>query len=57
MAGNLNSSIQQQQTLKQLTAQDGLPDLQVYALTKEVDSRTAAWVGLENALVKRWGQS
>jgi glycosyltransferase involved in cell wall biosynthesis len=37
-------------TLKQLTAQDGLPNLQVYALTKEVDSRTAAWVGMENAL-------
>ena len=36
--------------LKKLTAEDGLPNLQVYALTKEVDSDTAAWVGLENAL-------
>ncbi len=36
--------------LKQLTSLDGLPNLQVYALTKEVDSDTAAWVGLENAL-------
>ncbi len=36
--------------LKGLTAQQGLPNLQVYALTKEVSSDTAAWVGLENAL-------
>lgn len=36
--------------LKALTDQDGLPNLQVYALTKEVDADTAAWVGLENAL-------
>jgi len=36
--------------LKSLTAQQGLPNLQVYALTKEVNSDTAAWVGLENAL-------
>lgn len=36
--------------LKNLTGQDGLPNLQVYALTKEVDFDTAAWVGLENAL-------
>ena len=36
--------------LKVLTGPDGLPNLQVYALTKEVDSDTAAWVGLENAL-------
>jgi glycosyltransferase involved in cell wall biosynthesis len=36
--------------LKKLTAQDGLPNLQVYALTKEVSSDSAAWVGLENAL-------
>jgi hypothetical protein len=36
--------------LKSLTAQHGLPNLQVYALTKEVSSDTAAWVGLENAL-------
>lgn len=36
--------------LKTLTGQQGLPNLQVYALTKEVISDTAAWVGLENAL-------
>ncbi|NOT10848.1 MAG: glycosyltransferase [Methylococcaceae bacterium] len=36
--------------LKKLTAENGLPNLQVYALTKEVDSDTASWVGLENAL-------
>ncbi len=36
--------------LKKLTGEDGLPNLQVYALTKEVDMDTASWVGLENAL-------
>jgi glycosyltransferase involved in cell wall biosynthesis len=36
--------------LKVLTDIDGLPNLQVYALTKEVDADTASWVGLENAL-------
>ncbi|HEY9278915.1 MAG TPA: glycosyltransferase [Eoetvoesiella sp.] len=36
--------------LKNLTGTEGLPNLQVYALTKEVDSDTASWVGLENAL-------
>jgi glycosyltransferase involved in cell wall biosynthesis len=36
--------------LKQLTAENGLANLQVYALTKEVDTDTASWVGLENAL-------
>ena len=36
--------------LKKLTGENGLPNLQVYALTKEVDSDTASWVGLENAL-------
>lgn len=36
--------------LKQLIGENGLPNLQVYALTKEVDADTAAWVGLENAL-------
>ncbi len=36
--------------LKALTGIDGLPNLQIYALTKEVDADTAAWVGLENAL-------
>ncbi|WP_431276898.1 glycosyltransferase [Variovorax ureilyticus] len=33
-----------------LTLSDGLPNLQVYALAKEVDLDTASWVGLENAL-------
>jgi hypothetical protein len=37
-------------TLKALAQLDGLPNLQVYALTKEVDPDTSAWVGLENAL-------
>src|SRR5471032_1610139 len=37
-------------TLKRLTAETGLANLQVYALTKEVDTDTASWVGLENAL-------
>lgn len=36
--------------LKNFTEVNGLPNLQVYALTKEVDADTASWVGLENAL-------
>jgi len=36
--------------LKQLAGENGLPNLQVFALTKEVDNDTASWVGLENAL-------
>ena len=36
--------------LKQLTGEQGLPNLQVFALTKEVEADTASWVGLENAL-------
>ena len=36
--------------LKNLTGESGYPNLQVYALTKEVDGDTASWVGLENAL-------
>lgn len=36
--------------LKSLTSEQGLANLQVYALTKEVDADTASWVGLENAL-------
>lgn len=35
---------------KLLTTSDGLDNLQVYALTKQVNNDTAAWVGLENAL-------
>jgi hypothetical protein len=37
-------------TLKNLAGTSGYPNLQVYALTKAVDSDTASWVGLENAL-------
>lgn len=36
--------------LKKLTGIDQLANLQVYALTKEVDLDTATWVGMENAL-------
>ena len=36
--------------LKTITGEKGQANLQVYALTKEVDSDTASWVGLENAL-------
>lgn len=36
--------------LKQITGENGQPNLQVYALTQEVDTDTASWVGLENAL-------
>lgn len=36
--------------LKLLTGESGLPNLQVYALTKEVDDDTASWIGLESAL-------
>lgn len=36
--------------LRDLTSPSGLPNLQVYALTKEVDRDAAAWVGIENAL-------
>ena len=36
--------------LKSLTEPSGVPNLQVYALTKEVSGDTASWVGLENAL-------
>lgn len=38
------------EVLKGLTTLDGIPNLQVYALTKEVDIDMATWVGLENAL-------
>lgn len=36
--------------LRQLTAEQGFPNLQVYVLAKEVDMDTASWAGLENAL-------
>jgi hypothetical protein len=35
---------------KSLTKVQGQPNLQIYALTKEVDDDTASWVGVENAL-------
>ena len=37
-------------TLKKLTLENGHPNLQIYALTKEVSEDIASWVGLENAL-------
>jgi polyisoprenyl-phosphate glycosyltransferase len=36
--------------LRRLTSESGLPNIQVYVLTKEVDSDTASWVGIESAL-------
>jgi hypothetical protein len=36
--------------LREATREDGLPNLQVFALTKEVDTDNALWAGLENAL-------
>ena len=36
--------------LKKLTGVDGLPNLQIFALTKEVETDTAFWVGCENSL-------
>ena len=36
--------------LRSMTGINGLPNLQIYALTKDVDNDTASWVGLENAL-------
>ncbi len=36
--------------LKSLIGEDGLSNIQVYALTKEVDADTGSWVGIENAL-------
>ena len=36
--------------LKALTGEHGLANVQVFALTKEVDADTASWVGLESAL-------
>jgi len=36
--------------LKNLTEEAGQANVQVYALTREVDADTASWVGLENSL-------
>ena len=44
------SSDESVSNLKSLTGEGGLPNLQVYALTKEVDTDTASWVGFENAI-------
>ena len=38
------------EVLKTLAGEGGLPNLQIYALTKEVNADTASWVGMENAL-------
>lgn len=45
--GSDDSSVQ---VLRTLVGDRALPNVQVYALTKEVDQDTAAWAGLENAL-------
>ncbi len=37
-------------TLRAATAPDGIPNLQVFVLTKEVDFDTAVWAGVESAL-------
>lgn len=36
--------------LKNLTGESGLPNMQVFALTQDVDEDTASWAGMENAL-------
>lgn len=43
-------SNQAQEFWKSLTSSEGIPNLQIYVLTKKVDVDSAAWVGLENAL-------
>lgn len=35
---------------KSITSEEGLPNVQVYTLTQKVDTGTASWLGLENAL-------
>lgn len=45
--GSQDGSIQH---LRDMTGSGGLPNVQVYCLTKEVDFDTAAWAGVENAL-------
>lgn len=37
-------------TLRALVGEGGLPNIQVYALTKEISRDAACWMGLENAL-------
>ncbi len=45
--GSSDASIEQ---LRLLAAAGGVPNLQVFCLTKEVDFDTAAWAGVENSL-------
>jgi polyisoprenyl-phosphate glycosyltransferase len=45
--GSQDESIE---VLRRLTGDGGLPNLQVFALTKEVEMDTAFWVGCENSL-------
>ena len=46
-----NHSIDKTNTiLKALTAENGLPNLQVYRLAEEVDEYKARWVGVENSI-------
>jgi hypothetical protein len=45
--GSTDDSIR---VLRELTRESGLPNLQVFALTKEVDTDNALWAGLENTL-------
>lgn len=45
--GSRDASVER---LRALTAADGVPNLQIFCLTKEVDFDTAAWAGVENAL-------
>ena len=44
------SEDQSLEILRNLTGENGLPNIQVYGLAKEVDADTASWVGVENAL-------
>src|ERR1700730_5891830 len=45
--GSTDSSVDR---LRILTRPEGIPNLQVFCLTKEVDFDTAAWAGVESAL-------
>jgi len=45
--GSSDNSVQ---ILSKLTQPDGLPNLQVFALTKEVESDVAFWAGIESSL-------
>lgn len=45
--GSSDNSIE---ILRKMTGIDGLPNLQIFALTKETETDTAFWVGCENSL-------